>query len=244
MHFSHFSTHRGLISKWDCFSNVGLSDCNAFKIIRSWNVQNSLLSRFLCLFFLHPLFLKHSYHPVSLTLLCPLSLIPLLSLLIPLFLNHSFFIALTVPSILLPARLQPFFLTSLSFLPVFQPLLFSPSFTIILTPSCPVPFTFYGLLSLPLCPFSSFYITPSSHQHQSLSPLPTIFFRMHNLSHTSCYHQSHTDPVSTSFLILLSSSSGQFVLKKILTGQCGSTDRYLQQTAWNVWLALRKEQRD
>lgn len=139
-----------------------------------------------------PLFLKHSYHPVSIALLCPLSLIPLLSLLSFFFFsNHSFFIALSVPSILLPARLQPFFLTSLSFLPVFQPWLFSPSFTIILTPSCPVSFTFYGLLSLPLCPFFPFYITPSSHQHQSLFPLPTIFFRMRNLSHFLVSSISH-----------------------------------------------------
>lgn len=99
------------------------------------------------------------------------------------FLNHSFFIALSVPSILLPARLQPFFLTSFSFLPVFQPWLFSPSFTIILTLSCPVSSTFHGLLFLPLCPFFHFYITPNPHQHQSLFPLPTIFFSICNLSH-------------------------------------------------------------
>lgn len=61
----------------------------------------------------------------------------------PSFFIHGFFISPSVPSILLAARLHLFFLTSLSLLPVFQPWLFPPSFTVTLTLSCPVSLSRY-----------------------------------------------------------------------------------------------------
>lgn len=119
-------------------------------VISSRNVQNPLLSRFSC--FIRSHLQEYSYHPVSLSLLCSLSLILLLSLppsfFFLFFFYHSFFIALSVPSILLPARLHLFFLTSLSFLPVFQPWLFPPSFSVTLTLSRPISLTSFPSLSV------------------------------------------------------------------------------------------------
>lgn len=67
------------------------------------------------------------------------------------FLNHSFFIAFSQshPSYCSPARLHLFFLTSLSFLPVFQPWLFPPSFSVTLTLSPSASLTFRDLLIFP-----------------------------------------------------------------------------------------------
>lgn len=140
------------------FFNAGPTNCSAFIIICSRNVQNSLHSTFSCFF--HPHLLKYSYHPVSLSLLCPLSLIPPLSQppFFFFFLNHSFFIALTVPSILLPAHLHPFFLTSLSH----SSLSFNLGYFLHRSPLCSL---FFFLLSLTIhallffiCAFLSFHI--------------------------------------------------------------------------------------
>lgn len=60
-------------------------------VISSWNEQNPLLSRFLC--FIHAHLQEYSYHPVSLSLLCPLSLILFLSL------PSSFFFFFTIASL-------------------------------------------------------------------------------------------------------------------------------------------------
>ena len=166
-------------------------------VISFRNVQNPSLSRFSC--FIRSHLQEYSYHPVSLSLLCSLSLILLLSL--PpsffFFFYHSFFIALSVPSILLPARLHLFFLTSLSFLPVFQPWLFPPSFSVTLTLSRPISLTLRALLSFPLCPSFCFSVTPHPHQHLSPLSSPLLLFLELVIFHTSCLHSSLTDPVCT-----------------------------------------------
>ena len=113
------------------------------------------------------------------------------------FFYHSFFIALSVPSILLPARLHLFFLTSLSFLPVFQPWLFPPSFSVTLTLSRPISLTLRALLSFPLCPSFCFSVTPHPHQHLSPLSSPLLLFLELVIFHTSCLHSSLTDPVCT-----------------------------------------------
>lgn len=85
-------------------------------VISSWNVQNPLL--FGCSCFIRSHLREYSYHPVSLSLLCPLSLILLLSL--PpsfFFLYHSFFIAHSLPSILLLARPSAPLLCDVSVIP-------------------------------------------------------------------------------------------------------------------------------
>lgn len=108
---------------------------------------------------------------------------------------HSFFIALSISSILLPARLHLFFLTSLSFFPVFQPWLFPPSFTVILPLSWPISLTFCALLSFPLCPSFSFNIMPYPHQNRSPLFSSLLLFLEYIIFHTSWHHQSLTDPV-------------------------------------------------
>lgn len=124
------------------------------------------------------------------------------SILLFFFFYHSFFIALSIPSILLPARLHLFFLTSLSFLPVFQPWLFPPSFTVILTFSRPISLTFLALLFFPLCPSFCFSALPNPHHHLSL-----YLFLEYVIFHTSQRHLSLADPVSirSPFLFLLTS---------------------------------------
>lgn len=169
-------------------------------VICSWNVPDSLLSRFPC--FIRSHLPEYSYHPVILSLLCPLSLIPLLSLPSSFFFYHSFFIALSVPSILLPTRLHLFFLTSLSFLPVFQPWFFPPSFTVTLSLSLSPA----SSLSLSVPSFSSLSVYPVAslwrpiHINISLPfPLPLLLFLEYVIFHTSWRHPSLTDPVSTRF---------------------------------------------
>lgn len=110
---------------------------------------------------------------------------------------HSFFIALSISSILLPARLHLFFLTSLSFFPIFQPWLFPPSFTVILPLSWPISLTFCALLSFPLCPSFSFNIMPYPHQNRSPFFSSLLLFLEYIIFHTSWHHQSLTDPVSS-----------------------------------------------
>lgn len=156
--------------KMRLFFNVGLSDCNAFMIICFWNVQNSLHPRFPS-FFSHPLFLKYSYLPVSLALLCPLSLIPCLSL--PSF----FFFFKTIASLSLslshPSYSQPVY--SLSFWrlshssPSFNLGYFlhrSPLYSLSLAQSL-----LRSMASFPyLCPFSSFlYYAQSTSASVSFS---------------------------------------------------------------------------
>lgn len=183
------------------FLNAGLTECHVFMVICAWNVQNSLPSRFSC--FILPHLLKYSYHPVSLPLPCPPSPILLLSLpssfflFLLFFFHHSFFIALSISSILLPARLHLFFLTSLSFFPVFQPWLFPPSFTVILPLSWPISLTFCALLSFPLCPSFSFNIMPYPHQNRSPLFSSLLLFLEYIIFHTSWHHQSLTDPASS-----------------------------------------------
>ena len=150
---------------------------------RSWNVQNSFLPRFSCSIRSH--LQEYSYHPVILSLLRPLSLILLPSLpssfFFPFFFipYPSFFIALYVPSVLLPACLHLSFLTSLSFLPVSQPWSFPPSFTVTLTPSRPISLTLRALLFLPSLPipFVSLGHAPRPHKHLSpfSSPYTSLF---------------------------------------------------------------------
>lgn len=189
------------------FLNGGLSDCYSMPmpvlmVICSWNVENSLLSRFS--YFIRSHLQEYSYHPVSLSLLCPLSLSRLLSL--PssfFFFLHSFFIALSIPSILLLARLHLFFLTSLSFLPVFQPWLFPPSFTVTLTLSRPISLTFRALLSFPSSPSFCFCYALSTSTSLSLF-LSQLLFLEYVIFHTSWHPPSLTDPVSTLFPISLS----------------------------------------
>lgn len=194
-------------------------------VISSRNVQNPLLSRFSC--FIRSHLQEYSYHPVSLSLLCSLSLILLLSLppsfFFLFFFYHSFFIALSVPSILLPARLHLFFLTSLSFLPVFQPWLFPPSFSVTLTLSRPISLTLRALLSFPLYPSFCFSVMPHPHQHLSPFSSPLLLFLECVIFHTSCHHPSLTDPVCT----LSPYFSSLFLGRLILTSNWVSADRLL-----------------
>lgn len=164
------------------FLNAGLSDTMSM-VISCWNVENSLLFRCSC--FIRSHLQKYSYHPVSLSLLCPLSLILLQSLPSSFFL--SFFFSFTTASLSLPpshpsysrpARLHLFFLTSLSFLPVFQPWLFPPSFSVTLTLSHPISLTFRALLFFPLCPFFCLSVTLYSRQH--FSPFSSPHFSILN----------------------------------------------------------------
>lgn len=160
-------------------------------VISSWNVQNPLLFRCSC--FIRSHLQEYSYHPVSLSLLCPLSLILLLSL------PPSFFLFFTIASLSLtpahpsyskPARLHLFFLTSLSFLPVFQPWLFPPSFSVTPSLSRPISLTFRALLSFPLCPFFClFCYALSAPTSFSLFLFPLLFLE-YVIFHTSWHHQS------------------------------------------------------
>lgn len=88
-------------------------------VISCWNVQNPLLFRCSC--FIRSHLQEYSYHPVSLSLLCPLSLIllqsPPSSFFLSFFFYHSFFIALSIPSILLPARPSAPLLFDVSLIP-------------------------------------------------------------------------------------------------------------------------------
>lgn len=165
------------------FLNAGPSNCGAIIIICSLNEQNSLYSTFPCFF--HPHLLKYSYHPVSLSLLCPLSLIP--PLLQPSFLFFFFKPQLLYrsphPIHLTPSPSTPFlFDVSLSFFPVFQPWLFPPSFTI--TPlSFARSLTIHATFFHHIYPFQSFhytffYIIIIQHQHLSLLSLLTIIFQV------------------------------------------------------------------
>lgn len=170
--------------KMRLFFNVGLSDCNAFMIICSWNVQNSLHPRFSS-FFSPPtfpeilIFLSASHFSV----LCLSSRsyrYPHSSF----FLNHSFFIALSVPSILLPSP-STAFLSDVFLIPPRLSTLVIFSIVHHYTHSF-LPSLFYVpwppfLTSLSI--FSPFYIMLNPHQHQSLFPLLTIFFSICNLSH-------------------------------------------------------------
>lgn len=94
------------------------------------------------------------------------------------------------PSYSKPARLHLFFLTSLSFLPVFQPWLFPPSFSVTPSLSRPISLTFRALLSFPLCPFFClFCYALSAPTSFSLFLFPLLFLE-YVIFHTSWHHQS------------------------------------------------------
>lgn len=130
--------------------------------------------------------LSSVFHPSS----------PTLILLLLLFFLHSFFIALSVPSILLQARLHLFFLTSLSFLPVFQPWLFPPSFTVTLALSCPISLSlplsyFFPVPSFPFLCVHPFLSTLRPIHINIVIPPHTSLFRICNLSHFLATSISH-----------------------------------------------------
>lgn len=136
---------------------------------------------------------------------------PIATFILLFFFYHSFFIALSVPSILLPARLHLFFLTSLSFLPVFQPWLFPPCFSVTLALFCPslsLSVASFPSLSVHLLSSTLGLIHTSSPFSLFLCPL---LFLEYIIFHTSWHHQSPPDPVSTLSSISLSLPSVPWV---------------------------------
>ena len=91
-------------------------------------------------------------------------------------------LSLSVPSILLPTRLHLFFLTSLSFLPVFQPWFFPPSFTVTLSLFRLISFTFHDLLSFILCASGCFSVHPNHINTILPFPLLDSLFRICDFS--------------------------------------------------------------
>lgn len=152
-------------------------------VISSWNVQNPLLSRFSC--FIRSHLQEYSYHPVSLSLLRPLSLI-----LLPSLHSSSYFfftiaslsLSPTHPSYSWPVCTSSFWRLSHS----------SPSFNLgyflhfsVLPSLSPAPSLSLSVPSFPslsahpfvslLCPIHINIFLPF--------PFPTSPFRIHNLSH-------------------------------------------------------------
>lgn len=161
-------------------------------LIYSGNVQNALLFRRRC--FIRSHLRERSHHPVSLST-SPSSPPHPSPICTSIFLSRPTIASLSPapshPSYSRPARLHLSFLTSLSFLPVFQPRLFPPSFSV--TPALwrPISPTFRALLSVPLCP--SFFVYPlASDPRRHLSPFSSFprLFLEYVISQTSRRHQS------------------------------------------------------
>lgn len=174
-------------------------------VISSWDVQSPLLFRCSC--FIRSHLQECSYHPVSRSLFCTLLLIFLLSLPLSFLFwktMASLSLALSHPSYSWPTRLYLFFLTSLSFFPVFQPQLFPPSFSVTLA---------YHPAHFPCPPFLPTPAILLSLRYALATPESTslflflLLFLEFVIFHTSWHHPSHVDPVST--LILSDSLSEQ-----------------------------------
>lgn len=159
--------------------SAGLSDCRVCGNILPECAEPIAFQMFVLYSLSPPKTLISSCQPLtspsSLTHPSPISTTIFLFLFfLPPLLYHSLHLNHLPPSIFLflpPARLQLFFLTSLSFLPVFQPWLFPPSFTVTLALSCPISLTFRVLLSFPLRP--SFCLSATLYLHQHPSPFPS-----------------------------------------------------------------------
>lgn len=151
-------------------------------VISSWDVQTPLLLRCSC--FIRSHLQEYSYHAVSLSLFCTLLLIfSLSSFIIPPFKKNmaSLSLAPSHPSYSQSARLYLFFLTSHSFFPIFQPLLFPPSLLSLPFPDI-IHFSTPSFPSHSVHPFVSALCPPHTRIHLPF-PLPTSLFRVCNLSH-------------------------------------------------------------
>lgn len=164
-------------------------------VISSWDVQTPLLLRCSC--FIRSPLQEYSYHAVSLSLFCTLLLIfSLSSFIIPLLKKNmaSLSLAPSHPSYSQSARLYLFFLTSHSFFPIFQPLLFPPSLL-----SLPLP----DIIHFPCPPFLPTLSILLSLRYALATPESTslflflLLFLEFVIFHTSWHHPSHIDPAST-----------------------------------------------